>query len=191
MYRCLIISLVFFFEGCGHSPALLAPNAGIETVHVETFPMLKQYELVYLGPDPGEEADFSELANLGVKTVINLQVPGEKGFSPERAQTEKEQVEMQGMDYISWPLSQRNIQEGRVERKQIEDLDKTIGKSSKSGLVFLHDNSGNRAALWLGWHLKEIKNYSTEASIENVKKAFDLRDDTEKTLRAALATAPK
>ena len=184
--QCLLLLIVFSCSGTALRRFSLAPQVDLEQVQVETFPMLKKFEQIYMGGLEGAESDFSELANLGVKSVINLQLAGEKGFSPEDEQFEREQVEAQGMDYISFPLGAYLFAEQKIKNEDLKKLDQLIATRIKDGQIFLHCSSGMRTAFWLGWHLFHEKKFSVEASLDAAELAGLNRPEMKQTLKTLL-----
>jgi tyrosine-protein phosphatase SIW14 len=87
-------------------------------------------EHIYRGAQPANNG-FSELAKLGIKTIIDLREPGS------RSESEKKAVEAAGMHYLSFPLAGYGAPPNDVVSKLLTLLD-----DSTAGPVFVHCRRG-------------------------------------------------
>ncbi len=87
-------------------------------------------EHIYRGAQPAING-FSELAKLGIKTIIDLRESGD------RSESEKKAVEAAGMHYLSFPLAGYGAPPNDVVNKLL-----ALFEDSTAGPVFVHCRRG-------------------------------------------------
>ena len=101
---------------------------------------------VYIGGQPGEKSLVS-LAELGVKTVVNLRTPREMADRAQVPFDEAAEVARLGMEYVAIPIGGT---EYPYNPQAVGRLAQVLG--STSGPVLLHCRSGVRASyLWAAY----------------------------------------
>jgi tyrosine-protein phosphatase SIW14 len=149
-------------------PAWAANTSAVEAAGIPNFhqavgiPNFHQVnEHIYRGGQPDDEA-WSNLAHLGVKTVIDLRREGEGDHSTD---AEKQAVEAAGMRYLSVPMN-------GILAPEEEDVAKVLAVLDSNQPVFVHckegkDRTGTVIAVYRmghdGWQsraaLKEAESY--------------------------------
>jgi len=107
----------------------LAATASVTVPGVGNFEKVNNH--VYRGAQPTEEG-FQSLAKLGIRTVIDLQVPGDS-----RAANEVKYVKAAGMQYISVPMRGMQTPSNASIAKVLALLEDTT-----TGPVFVHCHRG-------------------------------------------------
>ncbi|HEY4361312.1 MAG TPA: tyrosine-protein phosphatase [Bryobacteraceae bacterium] len=116
-------------------PALLLPfMLACSEVHTGEVPGVTNFhkvdDHVYRGAQPTVEG-FRNLAKLGVRTVVDLQMPGARGIA------ESQEVTSQGMQYVSVPMQEMRTPSTESVEKVLHLLeDRTTGP------VFVHCHRG-------------------------------------------------
>lgn len=132
---------------CGHKVCHHNRGNGVEEKKLPSGRVLKSYKSkVFLGGHPGKQ-DYKTLKDWEVAAVINLSEDRELkdlGFNP------AEQAAKQGMAYHHIPMSR----EGEIKEEVLKNIEKTFMKYHSSGKkVLVHcKTSGNRPAVWFGYH---------------------------------------
>ena len=150
MYRPRSIAAVLFATvlfvvsgGCGSSGTSVPPDAGaVRLDGWDTVNNLFQDGRMYFGGQP-DQASFARMASeAGVKTVVNIRLPGEMsriGFD------EQALVESLGMKYVTIPVSPDSFSADDVS--QFADV-----LSSTEEPVLLHCASSNRVGgMWAAY----------------------------------------
>ena len=107
-------------------PAIAQNPDALKSVHVDNFG--KVNEFLYRGAQP-EGTDYSELAALGVKTVIDLEQTGKSD--------EEQKVTAAGMKFYRIPMSDRKT----PEPGQIEEFLMLVNDAAEQP-VFVHCHGG-------------------------------------------------
>lgn len=114
-----------------------------------------------VGPQPSE-AEISDLAGDGFKSVINFRTDGEQDqpLSPEQ---ERSKVEAAGMSYLHIPVSMKSMDHGKVDdfRNQLKFLPTPI---------FAHCKSGKRAGAMIMMHVAVEQGMSGEETLEKAEQ---------------------
>jgi len=140
-------------------PAWAANTSAVEAAGIPNFHQVNEH--IYRGGQPTDEG-WTSLADLGIKTVIDLRREGEGEHS---TGAEKQAVETAGMRYLSVPMN------GIVAPEE-EDVAKVLAVLNSNQPVFVHckegkDRTGTVIACYRmghdGWQtraaLKEAESY--------------------------------
>lgn len=121
--------------------AVPLPPVPIEAVVIGEVPNLNRFEDIYTAAQPRRE-DFEQLAEHGVRTVVNLR------YDREYALDERALVEQLGMTYVELPWNgpQEMTDELQTQmRRMFEELERP---------VLVHCGSANRVgAVWISWRV--------------------------------------
>ena len=118
---------------------------------------------IYFAGQPTEQG-LSDLAELGVTTVINLRPPAEMA---ERVKfDEPALVEKLGMKYVSLPMTGKSYSVETVDALA-EILDETQGK------ILLHCGSSNRVGVLWANYLARHRDIELEEAIERLLEALE------------------
>ena len=106
-------------------PAWAANTSAVEAAGIPNFHQVNEH--IYRGGQPTDEG-WTSLADLGIKTVIDLRREGEGEHS---TGAEKQAVETAGMRYLSVPMN------GIVAPEE-EDIAKVLAVLNSNQPVFVH-----------------------------------------------------
>ncbi|MBB6429036.1 beta-lactamase hydrolase domain-containing protein [Algisphaera agarilytica] len=141
---------------------------------------LDDHGLAVLGqPD---EAKLTELAEAGVKTVINLRNDGEDAM-PMSVKEEGEVCERLGMDYVSLPMSMRPPEQGGADGRLATAFETVLTGAREHGPVAVHCKLGQRAgamalialARHQGWNAETALGAAEELGLGEAVKPEKLR----------------
>ncbi|OGL58619.1 MAG: hypothetical protein A3J27_14680 [Candidatus Tectomicrobia bacterium RIFCSPLOWO2_12_FULL_69_37] len=82
------------------------------------------------GSQPGED-DLRQLASKGVKTILNIRLPGEESALP--FERDRELAESLGMAYVNIPVSREELTEA-----VLLEVHRTLSEAKEKGPVFMH-----------------------------------------------------
>jgi len=123
-YSFVLLSLALVLTVSGS--AFASKNAKFPNIKIKNFGQMD--DRFYRGAQPNEE-DYKDLANLGIKTVIDLR--------DDPASYEKRDVEALGMRYVNIPMSDKDY----PKSGQAEQFLKLVDDSS-TGKFFVHCAGG-------------------------------------------------
>jgi len=117
---------------------------------------------LFIGPQPTEQ-DLLEAKRSGVRTVIDMRMPGETP-TPNAAQ-----VRRIGLDYFNIPVDKAALSEA-----SIKELERVMG--AVEGPTLLHCATGARAALMLALSRSRENGWDAERTfLEAHRFGFDIR----------------
>ncbi|MEM1109994.1 MAG: sulfur transferase domain-containing protein [Planctomycetota bacterium] len=115
-------------------------------------------------PQPDQKA-LAELADAGVKTVINLRHDNEDAM-PMSIQEEGEACEALGMDYISLPMSLRPPEDGGADGKLATAYETVLTAAREAGPVAVHCKLGQRAGAMVLIALARYRGWDADTALE-------------------------
>jgi len=124
---------------------------------------LKDHGLAVLGQPSA--AELEELAEAGVKTVINLRNDGEDAM-PMSVKAEGEVCERLGMDYVSLPVSMRPASEGGADGKLATAFEMVLTAAREAGPTAVHCKLGQRAGAMVLIALARHQKWDAATAIE-------------------------
>lgn len=121
---------------------------------------------LYLGPQPTAE-DLKQARQKGVKTVVDLRMPGETATDNESL------AKTCGLDYVNIPVDKASLTES-----QIDEFGRVM--SEKSGPFLIHCASGARAAMLLSLCRAKRHRWTAERTFEEARSmGFDIEGSAE------------
>jgi protein tyrosine phosphatase (PTP) superfamily phosphohydrolase (DUF442 family) len=133
----VILILAGLAGGCRPQPT---SDSGIKSANLGSTRPAYQWGSIYLGGQPSE-ADFKIIGDLGVRTVIDLRMPGEINWN------EAAVVQQDGMRYVALPFR-------TPEQLTPELLDQALAelRDQSARPLLLHCASNNRCgAVWYAY----------------------------------------
>jgi len=128
-------------------------------------PQLKMKQVaedIYVGAQP-QAGEIEQLAQLGIRTVINLRVSNEENeaLAPEN---EAKLVRDQGMEYVHLP-----VVVDQIRPEQVDDFRNFVHTLEHP--VFVHCKGGTRAGAFAMMHCAVEEGWSGEQTLEEATKA--------------------
>jgi protein tyrosine/serine phosphatase len=125
--RSLLVTIIAFFIACaGNVLGQSSQQADLTNVNIKNFGQMD--ERFFRGGQPKEE-QYSQLASLGIKTVIDL--------TDEPKDYEKSRVEALGMRYVNIPMSDKSY----PQSNQIDEFLKLVADPT-TGKFYVHCAGG-------------------------------------------------
>ena len=132
-------------------------------------------DALFIGPQPTEQ-DLLEAKRRGVRTVIDLRMPGETP-SPNA-----EQAQRIGLGYFNIPVDKAALSE-----ESINELDRVMGRAE--GPTLLHCATGARAALILGLSRSRKNGWDAERTFNEARRiGFNIQQSVNFTVFVELIT---
>ncbi|CAM4346437.1 fused DSP-PTPase phosphatase/NAD kinase-like protein [Pseudoalteromonas ostreae] len=168
---CFIITLVCFSNSIT-SYAQPPASANIKSIALTYYANPQQH--IYTAGQPSKE-QFQQLAEQGIKYVINLRADGENNWD------EQALVSNLGLQYFSLPISSR----ADINIENAKKLQQLLAQASESPTL-LHCASGNRVGALIALYNATELNQPIEKAIETGKQ-WGLKG-LEPVVRDAIAT---
>lgn len=110
-----------------------------------------------------QKQNFQEVADLGIKTIINLRSKKELshlGFD------EGEEAKKAGLIYYNIPIKTS----GEFDPQAVQKIEETFMKHHKSEKVLIHCGSGTRAKAWFAIHVAETHKSDAESGLKKARE---------------------
>lgn len=118
---------------------------------------------IFIGSQPAQQ-DLNEAKQLGIRTVIDLRMPGESHTSNEATTMSS------GLGYVNIPVNK-----AALAASQIDELERTIARTP--GPHLLHCATGARAALLLMLSHARQRKWTAEQTFNEARSiGFNLED---------------
>lgn len=123
-------------------------------------------EELFIGPQPAQQ-DLEEAKQLGIRTVIDMRMPGETA-APNADLTRKN-----GLVYVNVP-----VDKSALTALKIDELDQVMQRTQ--GPYLLHCATGTRSALLLALSRAKQNAWTAERTFEEAKTmGFNLEDSAD------------
>ena len=146
----IILSLSVFLGACSHHQHHENPKVQNITLDKMT---TKNFKHLYLGAQPSTK-DLKKAKEIGIKHIINLRSPKEKGFFNQAKLSKK-----LGMKYINIPFKPC-----QPSKKVFNEIESYL-KSHRGEKTLIHCSTGNRAAAWLSSHMHTEHDWDVDQSL--------------------------
>lgn len=120
-------------------------------------------EQIFLGSQPAQQ-DLEEAKALGIRTVIDLRMPGESHTS------NQEMTSNNDLAYVNIPVNK-----SALAARQIDELERAM--ASTPGPHLVHCATGARAALLIKLSQARLERWTAEQTFEEARRiGFNLED---------------
>lgn len=116
-----------------------------------------------------DEAQLKELADAGVRTVVNLRNDGED-TQPMSVREEGEVCGRLGMDYVSLPMSMKPPEDGGADEKLATAFETMLSAAREAGPVAVHCKLGQRAGAMVLIALARHQRWDAERALSEADR---------------------
>lgn len=159
MKKILALSAVAFLLFCNQAPAPVAEETRnpqwAEPMEAAGLPNLHRIDDgLYRGAQPEEEG-FPSLAELGIKTVINLRARHES----------REEAEAAGLEYVALPMRAH-----RAKQKHVIEFLKVAADPERRPVFFHCMHGADRTGLMAAGYRVAVQEWTPEDAVEEMKE---------------------